>query len=558
MIITIPSVSWRQLREADLPHLHGLMERGAVGLMPTAAPSDADPGRSWAALAEHDVILLDLSAPGRAGERQPPVSPRELSSHQVRGLRAADEIIGDVLPDLSRYRTLVLVVSPESPEFAGPKDRVLGPIIRYEARGTGAIGLLTSASTRWPGLLTAADLAPTVLSWFGEGVSAKPDEKPDEMSGRAAEVVAVPDGLARLDELDRMLTDRYRLRFAAVTWYLAYGGVLLAAALAFSLWWRPGLKRLGAPAVAAALGPIGLLFAPVVGLDRAALHLVIAGAIAGALALVSTRARRPGAGLAAAILLGSALIVLDVVLGSPLMRRSTMGFGVMFGSRFYGIGNEYMGFLGAMAVIGLGSLVHAAPRARGLAAVLGAGVVLAIGAPWWGANWGGAFAAAAGLVAWWLLGAGKSWPKSLAVGAAVLAVSALIPLALDMLRPAAARSHIGASGAALLAGDVGALADTIQRKVALNWGLLVAYRLEFLLGILLAAAVMWALLRRGGPARRELERQPGVGAGIVGAVVLAVVAMMVNDSGVVAAAAALGVAVSATIFVASRSAEVRA
>ena len=522
--------------------------------MPTAAPSDADPGRSWAALAEHDVILLDLSAPARAGERQPPVSPRELSSHQARGLRAADEIIGDVLPDLSRYRTLVLVVSPESPEFAGPKDRVLGPIIRYEAGGTGAIGLLTSASTRWPGLLTAADLAPTVLSWFGEGVSAKPDD----MSGRVTEVVAVSGGLERLDELDRMLTDRYRLRFAAVTWYLAYGGVLLAAALAFGLWWRPGLKRLGAPALAAALGPIGLLIAPVVGLDRGALHLVTAAAIAGALALASTRASRPAAGLAAAMLLGSALIVLDVVLGSPLMRRSTMGFGVMFGSRFYGIGNEYMGFLGAMAVIGLGSLVHAAPRARGLAAVLGAGVVLAIGAPWWGANWGGAFAGAAGLVAWWLLGARKSWPKSLAVGAAVLAVSALIPLALDMLRPAAARSHIGASGAALLAGDVGALADTIQRKVALNWGLLLCYRLEFLLGILVGAAVMWTLLRRGGPARRELERQPRVGAGIVGAVVLAVVAMMVNDSGVVAAAAALGVAVSATIFVASRSAEVRA
>ncbi len=522
-------------------------------MMPAAAPSDADPGRTWAALADHDVILLDLSVPARAGEWQAPVSPGELSTQQAAALRSADEIIGDVLADLSPYHTLVLVVSPESPEFAGPKDRVLGPVIRYEAGGTGAIGLLTSASTRWPGLLTAADLAPSVLSWFGEGASAKPDE----MSGRAAEVVAVSGGLERLDELDRMLTDRYRLRFAAVTWYRAYGGGVLAAALAFGLWWWPGLKRLGAPALAAALGSIGLLLAPVVGLDRAAVHLVTAAGIAGALALASARASRPAAGLAAAMLLGSALIVLDVVLGSPLMRRSTMGFGVMFGSRFYGIGNEYMGFLGAMTVIGLGALVQAAPRARRLAAVLGAGVVLAIGAPWWGANWGGAFAAAAGLVAWWLIGAGKSWPKSLAMGAAVLAVSALIPLALDLVRPAAARTHIGASGAALLAGDLGAVADTIQRKVALNWGLLVCYRLEFLLGILLFAAVMWALLRRGGAARRGLERQPCLGAGIFGAVALAVVAMMVNDSGVVAAAAALGVAVSATIFVASRSAEVR-
>ena len=50
LLVTIPGVNWGELRAADRPHLHRLMERGAVGLMPVADPSDADPNRTWVTL----------------------------------------------------------------------------------------------------------------------------------------------------------------------------------------------------------------------------------------------------------------------------------------------------------------------------------------------------------------------------------------------------------------------------------------------------------------------------------------------------------------------------
>jgi len=475
-------------------------------------------------------------------------------------------MIGDAVSALEGCDAHVLIASPVSPRYSHPYARSLAPVVLWTAGGDTHAGLLTSSSTRWQGLVSAADLAPAVLSQWG--IRRRPASGSDEQriagplyqgtAGREVRVVPAADALPRLDSLDRLLTDRYRLRFAAGKWYLAYGGLVLVAALVFSLWWPRGLRRLGAAGLAIALAPVGLLVAPIVGLDRAAAHLLAAAAIAAAAALLAARIRPPARALAAAMLLGAGLIAVDVVFGSPLMRRSTFGFGVMFGARFYGIGNEYMGFLAAMAVIGLSALLQAAPRARWLAALAGLAVVLAIGAPRAGANWGGAFAAAAGLVTLWLLRARKPWLKSLLVAVAVLAASALAPAALDLLRPAADRTHIGVSAAALLAGDGGMLKEAISHKAAMNWGLLLSYRLPLLIGFLLFAGLLWRLLSRSGPVRQSLSAQPALAAGLAGAVVLAFVAAVVNDSGIVAAAAALGVTASALIFVAARPAEARA
>jgi len=178
-----------------------------------------------------------------------------------------------------------------------------------------------------------------------------------------------------------------------------------------------------------------------------------------------------------------------------------------------------------------------------------------IGAPWWGANWGGAFAAAAGLIALWLTWRRKPWGASVLLAIVLLAASALIPVALDALRPAAERTHIGANAAAVLGGDVGMFADAVRRKVAMNWGLLATYWPGLLPGAVVGAALAWRLLAAGRPARRALAAQPALAAGIFGALVAALVAMVVNDSGVIAAAAALGIAASALIFVAARPLE---
>lgn len=171
------------------------------------------------------------------------------------------------------------------------------------------------------------------------------------------------------------------------------------------------------------------------------------------------------------------------------------------GSRFYGIGNEYVGVMGAMTAIGLGALLQESPRRVWLAVALGAAAALAIGAPWWGANWGGYVATVAGLMAVWVL-ANRRRARAAAAGAALVLVGAAIPAVLDLVRPAAERTHIGTAAAALLKGQTGMLADTVWRKVQMNWGLL---RMAggWWAAVPVALAGGWAVLRSDGPARES-------------------------------------------------------
>jgi hypothetical protein len=245
------------------------------------------------------------------------------------------------------------------------------------------------------------------------------------------------------------------------------------------------------------------------------------------------------------MLLGAAAICLDVVLGSHLMRLSPLGFGVLWGARFYGIGNEYAGVLGAMTLIGLGALLQTAPRKGWLAALVGLAVALVIGAPWWGANWGGYFALAAGLISLWVMLA-RSKLRA-ATGLTILVIGALGPAALDLLRPGGERSHIGMTAAALLSGQTGLVADMVMRKLVMNWRTVQQAGWWWVLSPLPIVAA------RAMVGRAALGRERFVCAGLWCTLVTALVAMAVNDSGLVSLASALAVTLGALVFVVARA-----
>jgi hypothetical protein len=301
--------------------------------------------------------------------------------------------------------------------------------------------------------------------------------------------------------------------------------------------------------MAMALAPMGLLVAPIAGLERTWAHLLVAAVATALLVRATLVLGRPSAGLALVMLFSAGLIAMDVLLGSALMRRSVLGFGVMLGSRFYGIGNEYAGVAVAMTAIGLGALMQTSPRSGKLAAACAVSLVLLIGAPWWGANWGWSFAAACGMVAVWLLAADRTRVALVAGSVAALAVAASLPAILDLARPAAERSHIGASAAALLWGDPASLADTIQRKLEMQlWT--IGQAPWMLLCIPLTAVIWWALLRAGGAGRRALQGRRWLAAGIAGAVIAGIIASVVNDTGLVAGSGAITVATGTGLFLA--------
>ena len=57
------------------------------------------------------------------------------------------------------------------------------------------------------------------------------------------------------------------------------------------------------------------------------------------------------------LLTSTLLILIDTFMGSPLARTSILSYDPIVGARFYGIGNEFMGFLLGSTIIGTASLI---------------------------------------------------------------------------------------------------------------------------------------------------------------------------------------------------------
>ncbi len=486
-------------------------------------------------LGDNAVVLLDLTGTASLGEVDVAVGQASAAVQARRG-------------------TLCLLTG------LSPADRRTMGLMALQPSPGRQQGMLTSQSTRWPGVVVPADFAPSL-----EANPDSPAPNAPLMAGRMLEGVAAADGVQRVDRLDRMLTDQFALEGTAARLYASYMMLLAAATFAIGARGRregqaeacgtrqvaTGMPILRLPALVGVALPIGLLVCPLAGIGQAR-QMVAACVVSLALGFLAVWPGRAMQPLRAVLLIGSTITLADPLLGSPLMRLGPLGFGVVTGSRFYGIGNEYVGVLCAMAPILLGLVRERDPRAGWAVAPVAALIVLIVGAPWWGANWGGCVAMAAAFASMWaFLGQRNGWLRA-AVAVVLVLAAATLPAALDLLRPAEEQSHIGVAAAALLNDHFGTVRDTAIRKLAMNWRLAQLGSWWWTLAPVGLLGI-WQLLCRSREIWRHAQVAAPVRAAFLGVFVGAVVGLLVNDSGVVMFGMTLAGAFSAFVFVVART-----
>src|SRR5439155_1605608 len=142
-----------------------------------------------------------------------------------------------------------------------------------------------------------------------------------------------------------------------------------------------------------------------------------------------------------------ALLVADVATGARLQVASVLGYAPTGAGRFYGIGNGAFGVLGAATVLAAAGHLGRAPRRTDALAAVAAlfGLVVVVdGAPTLGADGGGVVTLvpvlAVVLVA--LARHRVSWRVVAAAALGAVVVIALV-VGVDLLRPAADRTHLG-------------------------------------------------------------------------------------------------------------------
>jgi hypothetical protein len=327
--------------------------------------------------------------------------------------------------------------------------------------GRGFRGILDSPSTRLPGLISVADVAPTA-------VALEQGEKP---------VLRVrPGSAASLHALDLRLTRAHDSRSAATAGLAALLACLVAAALAIRSRRLARTALLAAPAaiaIALLLSAAGVRAPPAVGL-----------AVAAGGALTALPAGRREALFAPAVALFLAVFLVVLVAFPETNALAAIGPHPDGGVRFFGVTNEVETLL-------LAPVLAAAATSRRWLAVVGVLALVAFGWSRAGADGGGVLVLLAGLGALVVQDGLRrvSAGRVALAGAGVLGI-ALLLVALDA--GLGGSSHVTAavgSGPSGLADDLGRRLDVTWAGATASWHavLLCAAGLAVLVGIAVRA-----------------------------------------------------------------------
>ncbi|NQX66643.1 hypothetical protein HQN90_10945 [Paenibacillus alba] len=496
-----------------------------------------------------------------------------------------DELKGQILKEMDEWlgqriarmtdRESIWIFSPEVHSEAAKSKAYLSPLLHYTVDSQA--GILVSDSTRRPGVVTASDFTSTLIDEFNIPL-------PSGLNGIPLSTMRKANALAGLEkELSSMQTI-YRSRPLLLYPFVTCEMVVLLVGLLYVLWmkkkaadsqraeeWKgamPGRKvvhtllysLLVAPAVMLLLGLLVLPLTNALGVEGAILWMIVLFIVGCLLCSIFLEKWPLSSGMIWLAYGTVWLLMVDVCTGSHAMKYSLLGYDPMIGARYYGIGNEYMGVLiGALVLAVTAALqrrhdaLSPALRGRGLGAVtVRAAAPIAcfllvtgcLAAPSLGANAGGALSAA---VAFGVAGvycfAGERW-RELRLGRGAALLTVLLALGFGALwllnsadSPAAAarESHVGRAFHALRAGQLDQIGHLIERKLRMNVHLLRASAWsKVLITSLFVMAVL--VLRPSGRLRVWQNKNPywmyGFSANMIGAIA----ALLLNDSGIVAAA----------------------
>ena len=468
-----------------------------------------------ASIAANDLTVVDMGDTSRVDELSEFTSDAATLRARAKALVRCDASLGVLMSRLDPSKDLLVVCAPTpSTKMIAAGDQLTPLIIRGAGFDKG--GTIRSETTRRTGLATNFDIAPTVLNFLGV-------KTPAEMEGQA--LVSRPGmSTASLLDLESRAVSASNTKSNMVRIF-AIPGLIIIGLLLLLTFVRPELifdhpyfwsvLLLWIMAV-----PLVYLLLPLMSLTKIywsiLVSVVLEFAIAGLclLIFVSRARRRKGgeepdragvirAALPPAMLFLSTvtlvLVLIDPMLGSPMIALSPFGAGLIAGGRFYGIGNIYMGVALGAAVLCACLLPTVFPKALGTRkrAVVAAMIVLLVtvfilGFGRLGANVGAIITGAAITLYVGLRMGGKKigWKQVLGIAAIVIAFLALF-LVLDRVLPGST-SHAGKALTRIQGNGVSdALAEAI-RKLSLNWKLILTstFRLFFFMG--LAAAIVWA------------------------------------------------------------------
>jgi hypothetical protein len=442
---------------------------------------------------------------------------------------ALDRFLGDLKQHSTDARILLVSTHPP-PNAKGEWDR-LPPVV---IAGPGITpGLLTSPTTRTPGLIANTDIAPTLLEWLDVSTPATMTGHPVDMQHDAGHLAAIAD-LDRAVTVNGHALDPLFIALGIIAGITVFGGLLallvrptIAPLFAFGVLWLMTM-------------PLAMLLVPIL---RPVSVIIQSLETFGIMALPALFAhfvsKRVLTGIPAPIIIGALtvkVVLADAFFGQPLVKFSLFSAYQLQGIRFYGIGNEYMG-----VVTGLLLLWAFMMRVRPIAATaVFLFAIFVMGYPRLGANAGSIIGGVSALGAVLTVQHGKRLTVGIAALWTFLGLAAtFVMAAIDKVLPGGAPSHFGGALKAADERGYGYLLEIVFRKVLMNLRILTSPGiLAALIGICLTVLLFKTVFR--DHVAELFRNQPDWARALPAVGYVALVSFIFNDSGIVIAVFVVG------------------
>lgn len=353
-----------------------------------------------------------------------------------------------------------IIVAPSLSNEGIGKRSMLAPIA---IRSLGyPKGLLTSGTTNWDGLVANIDLLPTLANMAGL-------EPQGAFSGRPIRSLPLSNPLEKIAKLTYKINLMNTTQRSLLDWYLwiiSTGWIAVMLSILLK-------KRLGSGflLIIVAIIPFTMLILPVLpvlGWQEGGMFLIAAILTILLMKLKNTEHRYLV--LSAALWVG---LIVDQLTGWNLIRFSALGYSAVAGSRYYGMGNEYMGVFLAVTLL-LAHLIKGFIKPKWPVLLILIFSVFVLGWPQLGVNFGGTLAALVGFSFFAVKIYHLNWNnRKLWIGFCGIVLMVIMIGWWDSLRKPDLQTHLGRFFQLLIDQNLAETWQIFYRKAAMNLKLLV-------------------------------------------------------------------------------------
>lgn len=506
--------------------------------------------KASASVKRHDVTVVECSDIERIELARTRSENTISDKNYMEAIEKCDMMIGKVMKSIDLDKDQIYIFSPSAP-------RSQSQTAIFAAAGKGIPrGYASSATTRREGVVTLVDIAPTILTDMNVAL---PKSMGKTLLDWRANTISSGDRQDFLVQMNNqaIIRDKAIAPATMLLVVLVVVSVLISmVAYSRAKSWKSTAQYVSL--MAACIPTIGFLIKPLMETLETSMRIVLTMAFISAVLAAGLLYCGKRWGFVPVILgiavTNLAVQFLDILTGGNLQFNTVFGYSPVVAGRFAGYGNQAFAIVAISAVITV-AMVKEISKQRswnekkvniGLLAFL-VFVLIVDGAPYWGSDVGGVLALTPTIfVIGMMLYNKRVGIKSLLIASVVTVGTITVFAFVDLARPAEQRTHLGRFAESLMNGQAGII---IERKIAANLRILTA-SVWAVIVIVSLLYLMFLFFHPERFLRKTSEVHPGFLYLAYPGIVVGLLGMALNDSGVAIPGMMMAIAIPAVTLLA--------